>query len=44
MRIKALASLIAGACALGMVLGMAHGSAAEIRLARQYSMGYLSST
>jgi NitT/TauT family transport system substrate-binding protein len=41
MRIKALVSLIAGACALGMVLGMAHGSAAEIRLARQYSMGYL---
>jgi len=37
MRIKALASLIVGACALGT----AHGSAAEIRLARQYSMGYL---
>ena len=37
MRIKALVSLIVGACALGM----AHGSAAEIRLARQYSMGYL---
>ena len=41
MRIKALASLMTGACALGMALGMAPGSAAEIRLARQYSMGYL---
>jgi len=37
MRIKALVGLTIGACALGM----AHGSAAEIRLARQYSMGYL---
>src|SRR6476661_7754397 len=37
MRIKALVGLTIGACALGM----AHGSAAEIRLARQSSMGYL---
>ena len=37
MRIEALVSLVVGACALNASLA----SAAEVRLARQYSMGYL---
>jgi NitT/TauT family transport system substrate-binding protein len=37
MRIKALVSVVVGACALNASLA----SAAEVRLARQYSMGYL---
>ena len=38
MRTKALLSLVAGACALAAASA---ASAAEIRLARQFSMGYL---